>query len=140
MWHCPKCRERLNDDFEVCWSCGTSKDGVEDPDFRKADDPGPPSDVGVEESTAIQEISEKHAGGRKKAQDPALDCPRCRRRLKFVGTKAFHEGTSWGGFFGDLGEFFVNKESFDVYVCQRCGRVEFFVSGIGEEFRPREES
>jgi len=38
---------------------------------------------------------------------------------------------------GDLGELFVNKERFDVYCCPRCGRVEFFVDGIGEEFRPR---
>ena len=37
---------------------------------------------------------------------------------------------------GDLGELFVNKERFDVYCCPRCGRVEFFVDGIGEEYRP----
>ena len=36
-----------------------------------------------------------------------------------------------------MGELFVNRESFDVYVCPRCGRVEFFVDGIGEEFRPK---
>jgi hypothetical protein len=54
--------------------------------------------------------------------------------LEFVGTKAFHEGRRMG-FLGDLGELFVNKEKFDVYVCNRCGRVELFVDGIGEEFR-----
>ena len=62
-------------------------------------------------------------------------CPRCNTELGYVGTKAFHEGHRWG-LLGDLGELFVNKESFDVYVCQRCGRVELFVDGIGEEFRP----
>jgi hypothetical protein len=30
----------------------------------------------------------------------------------------------------------VNKEQFDLYVCTRCGRVELFVDGIGEQFRP----
>ena len=50
-------------------------------------------------------------------------------------TKRFHEGTRWGAL-GDLGELFVNKESFDVYVCPHCGRVELFVDGIGEQFRP----
>jgi hypothetical protein len=42
MWECPKCHERHEDSFEVCWNCGTSKTGVEDPDFRAADriDPG----------------------------------------------------------------------------------------------------
>jgi hypothetical protein len=29
----------------------------------------------------------------------------------------------------------MNKERFDVYVCPRCGRVELFVDGIGQEFR-----
>src|SRR5438445_5230531 len=33
MWTCSKCGERLDEGFEVCWSCGTSIDGVEDPDF-----------------------------------------------------------------------------------------------------------
>jgi hypothetical protein len=35
---------------------------------------------------------------------------------------------------GELGELFVNRESFDIYVYPRCGRVEFFVDGIGESF------
>jgi hypothetical protein len=30
----------------------------------------------------------------------------------------------------------VNKQRFDVYVCPRCGRVELFIDGIGEELRP----
>ncbi len=64
-----------------------------------------------------------------------MHCPRCDMALKFVGTKSFHEGTRYG-FLGELGELFVNREKFDVYVCERCGRVELFVDGIGEEFRP----
>jgi ribosomal protein S27AE len=65
-----------------------------------------------------------------------LQCPRCAVELEYVGTKKFHEGARWG-VLGELGELFVKKEHFDVYVCPRCGRVEFFVDGIGEEFRPR---
>lgn len=69
--------------------------------------------------------------------DP-MYCPRCHQALRFAGTQRFHEGTrQWGFWLGDLGELFVNRESFDVYVCPRCGRVEFFVEGIGDEFRPR---
>lgn len=62
-------------------------------------------------------------------------CARCDVSLEYAGTRDFHEGTRWG-VFGDIGELFVNKEHFDVYVCPRCGRVELFVDGIGEEFRP----
>jgi hypothetical protein len=62
-------------------------------------------------------------------------CPRCEAELQYVGTKKFHEGSrGWGFVLGDMGELFTNREHFDVYVCQRCGRVELFVDGIGEEF------
>src|SRR4051812_17627595 len=33
MWKCSKCGESLKDNFEVCWSCGTTKEGVLDPHF-----------------------------------------------------------------------------------------------------------
>ena len=64
----------------------------------------------------------------------SLLCARCNTALDFVGTKRLHEGGRWG-VLGDLGELFVKRERFDVYVCPRCGRVEFFVDGIGEEHR-----
>src|SRR5271156_6576442 len=38
MWDCPKCRERIADEFQVCWKCGTSWDGVEDPTFVRVQD------------------------------------------------------------------------------------------------------
>ncbi len=68
------------------------------------------------------------------SRDP-MRCPRCDVALEYAGTRDFHEGTRWG-VLGELGELFVNKEHFDVYACPRCGRVEFFVDGVGEEFRP----
>jgi hypothetical protein len=43
MWECSKCRERLEDSFEVCWKCGTSKTGEEDPGFQTADQIDPTS-------------------------------------------------------------------------------------------------
>ena len=35
MWECRKCHEQHEDSFEVCWNCGTSKGGVEDPNFHR---------------------------------------------------------------------------------------------------------
>lgn len=64
----------------------------------------------------------------------SINCLRCHQPLKYVGAREFHEGPG-GGLFSDLMELFMNKERFDVYVCQRCGQVEFFVDGIGERFR-----
>jgi hypothetical protein len=44
MWRCPKCRSKVDDSFEVCWSCGTTPEGVEDPDFVTADEAEPIDD------------------------------------------------------------------------------------------------
>lgn len=46
--------------------------------------------------------------------------------MNFVGKRTFHEGTRWG-VLGDLFELLVNKESFHVYHCDTCGKVEFFI-------------
>lgn len=45
MWTCPKCGSKVDPGFEVCWNCGTSADGVEDPNFVPADQQGPIDDV-----------------------------------------------------------------------------------------------
>jgi Zn finger protein HypA/HybF involved in hydrogenase expression len=71
---------------------------------------------------------------KEKSRNPVI-CPRCDVALEYGGTRAFHEGTRWG-VLGNLGELFVNRETLDVYICPRCGRIEFFVNGIGEELRP----
>ena len=38
MWTCAKCGSKVDPSFEVCWSCGTSAEGVEDPTFQAADE------------------------------------------------------------------------------------------------------
>jgi hypothetical protein len=37
MWSCPKCGSEVEETFDVCWNCGTSRAGVEDPTFVTAD-------------------------------------------------------------------------------------------------------
>lgn len=64
-----------------------------------------------------------------------VECVRCNQSMNYVGTKSFHQGTNWG-LLGELGELFVGRERLDMYVCERCGKVEFFVDGIGEIHRP----
>ena len=40
MWECSNCKESVEDTFDLCWNCGTSRDGTVDPKFeRVADDP-----------------------------------------------------------------------------------------------------
>lgn len=39
-WDCIRCGEQIDDNFDACFSCGSSRDGVADPDFHKQiDDP-----------------------------------------------------------------------------------------------------
>ena len=36
-WSCPKCAAEVGGEMDVCWACGTTVEGVEDPDFQHAD-------------------------------------------------------------------------------------------------------
>jgi hypothetical protein len=119
MWRCGKCGETVESSFDACWNCGTSKDGVEDPAFVRR----------ARERDSV--VAEKPAGHPK-----PIACLRCNEELAHLGTKHFHEGRNWG-VLGELGELFVKRDRFDVYACPRCGRVEFFVDGVGEEHRPQ---
>lgn len=66
-----------------------------------------------------------------------MDCPRCKTALKYLGRKRFYEGGRLQSMF--VSDFFVNRENFDLYVCSQCGYLEFFLEGVGEEFRPKGE-
>jgi hypothetical protein len=35
MWDCRQCREAVEEKFDVCWNCGTARDGTVDPEFRR---------------------------------------------------------------------------------------------------------
>jgi hypothetical protein len=126
MWQCSKCGESIEDGFDVCWKCGNAWDGVADPQFQKSPHAETPAPAAV--PAAVPVSTDPHSGN-------PIACARCNEPLHYVGRKRFHEGANWG-VFGEIGELFVKREHFDVYVCPRCGRVEFFVDGIGEQFRP----
>lgn len=98
---CPNCRAEVEENFEMCWNCNYSfleDKVVEIKDFQ----------------------SELESG------DVNMLCLRCSKPMKYSGNFKFHEGPRMGAL-GDLFELFVNKESFDLYVCPQCGKVEFFV-------------
>jgi hypothetical protein len=50
---------------------------------------------------------------------------RCNVEMLFSGEYRFHEGTRTG-MMGNLFEIFVNREKFELYICPKCGKVEFF--------------
>jgi hypothetical protein len=62
MWRCPKCGSKVDDSFEVCWSCGTTPDGVEDPDFVAADEADPIEDPRVDLDDDMDDPLDDFAG------------------------------------------------------------------------------
>ena len=56
----------------------------------------------------------------------SIDCLRCQVKMAYSGKYEFHEGMNTG-VLGNLFELFQNREAFDLYVCPKCGKVEFFV-------------
>lgn len=44
MWNCPKCCSKVDDEFEICWNCGTSQQGEVHPDFVRQVDSGEEED------------------------------------------------------------------------------------------------
>ena len=84
----------------------------------------------VEQADEIDESARKVEESVTKIE-PKLECLRCHLPLRFVGTREFPEGSHFG-ILGDLVQVFENSESFDLYVCLRCGHVELFVD-LAEE-------
>ena len=56
----------------------------------------------------------------------SIDCLRCQVKMAYSGKYEFHEGMNTG-VLGNLFELFQNREAFVLYVCPKCGKVEFFV-------------
>lgn len=56
---------------------------------------------------------------------PDLECLRCKTPMSYAGEYKFLEGTRTG-VLGSLFELLQNREHFDLYLCSKCGKVEFF--------------
>jgi hypothetical protein len=97
MKHCPKCKSEVDENFELCWNCNYS--------FT---------------DKKIVHIKDPDISGTKD-----IDCLRCKTPMTYSGNYKFHEGPKLG-IMGNFFEFFVNRESFDIYLCHNCGKVEFF--------------
>lgn len=98
MKNCPNCNSEIEDDFELCWNCNYSLNENRVIEIK---------DLTLQERTR------------------EVDCLRCKIPLIFAGRFDFHEGARLG-VLGNIFELFVNKEKFDLHICPKCGKVEFF--------------
>lgn len=147
MWRCTRCAERLEERFDACWNCGTSRGGVEDPSFRKADDipaegigdwPASPAVSPSEASpddvpdTAIRSADRElppRASERVSAR--RVDCKDCKIPMVSLGKIFFmrQSDSVWLGLIATLTERDAsNLEPFpiDVYRCSGCCRLELY--------------
>ncbi len=99
MKNCPNCQSEVEDNFEVCWNCQYS--------FPE---------------NQIIEFSDED----KKEIDRKINSLRCEIPMIDSGNFKFHEGFKIG-IFGDLFDWFQNRETFNLYYCPNCGKVEFFI-------------
>src|SRR5262245_51819712 len=121
MWQCVKCRERVEDSFDVCWNCGTSRDGTEDPTFEQAKE-------GITERPAPV-VSDRREGQTVASPGPTRSpfCPACGAQAVYC-----REGVSSGGgeqmyLLRGLGGFLYFAKM-DVHVCAACGHIRLFAS------------
>ena len=62
-----------------------------------------------------------------------MKCVRCEQPIKYMGTKKFHESGGWTGWMGSWSEMFEGRQKMDLFGCQSCGKIEFFIEGTAKE-------
>jgi len=99
MKKCPNCNSEIPNDYDICWNCNY--------------------DLINKRIIQVGKLTKD------KKYNRNISCLRCNVPLEFKGRYRFHEGTRWG-ILGDLGHLFTNTESFELYICPKCNKVEFF--------------
>ena len=109
MWNCAKCGEEVEEILEVCWKCQASRSG------RPSEFYSVPNSL--TEDPDIAKVNRKFK---------PMQCARCPGMLQYIGEKRFHAGPPLGAL-GDFAELLVGVETLEMYHCEQCGHVEFFV-------------
>ncbi len=91
MWTCPKCGTKVDPSFDVCWSCGTTPSGVEDPSFVRAEEAGPIDDPPVEPNTGLDDLS---GSAQSLNEEELVECYWARNVLeaKFLADQLIEQG------------------------------------------------
>ena len=117
MWRCSKCSESVEDNFDVCWNCGTSTEGVEDAAFDRS----------AEHSPAEE----------REPRAETLTCPKCksdkiipRVRIMDRGQYGIDAGNLTVVFYEDPGALVfkgAHQGSLFARVCGECAYTEMFL-------------
>ena len=97
---CPNCETEIEPGFEICWKCRYS--------------------------FADHKIIETVIAGQNHFEG-AINCLRCGVPMVYAGQRKIQDRIHWTTV-GNLFELLSNMDSFDLYVCPKCNKVEFFLS------------
>lgn len=133
MKTCPNCKVEIDDNFDICWNCQfslTENRVMESSEFYEN---CPHCNAVVDTSFEFCPNCQHKLGIKTIPRDNAsyegklkIDCLRCKIPMFYKGNSKFHEGARIGAL-GNIFELFQNQESFDLYFCPQCGKIEFFL-------------
>lgn len=124
MKTCPNCKSEVEDNFEICWNCQYSfiDNKVIDLNDFKLVCPG--CKTVVEETMHFCPVCRydlaKFQVVKKEIDNKLIECLRCKIPLFLHERFDFQEGFQ-------TSTLFTNRVSFDLYVCPKCRKVEFFL-------------
>jgi len=112
MWNCEGCSEGIEDNFEVCWVCGTARDGTPDPSFK-------PDGIGDRRENPVYDPTDEPFAKTVKSK---FSCSKCEHTTAEVRLLNVNHITGMQSLFYEKG--------FVVVTCQRCGFVELYDAKI----------
>ena len=100
-WSCKKCGAQVDEELVMCWQRGAGQDCTPPPEGWRAE-----------------------LAANTDPDDRRLLCLRCQREMAYAGRKRFHDSSYAREAL--LGDFFVNREELEMYICRACGKTEFY--------------
>ena len=123
---CPNCKSEVDESFDMCWNCQYSFDENRIIDKTEFKDLCPNCNTEVNADMEFCPNCSQKIGIYSKGLDGELpdsarkiDCLRCKLPMLYKGNTEFGDS----GFF----ELFPNKETFELFYCPQCGKVELFL-------------
>lgn len=134
MKTCPNCNAEVDDNFNLCWNCRYNFD--DEKILDQSDSISICPNCNLEVKPYLKHCPYCHYDLREPNQEietksqnnKHIECLRCKVVLDYQGNFTFNDG-SRSEAAGNFLEIFINNESFDIYSCPNCGKVEFFLPG-----------
>lgn len=67
-----------------------------------------------------------------------LDCLRCGNQMQYVKSEKLQLGQT-GWFWGDIPNLMAGALEVDIYICNECGKIEFYQAKVAQEILEEQE-